>query len=110
MRVLGRFALAAGVGLLVLLFGVLAAMVLGGFALLERHGPAGDGFLMLEFLAIGVLICVPLAIAAACWVLFPSGEKYESGVVPRPKRLFFGPISFVMQSSLRGGLHGRGSG
>jgi hypothetical protein len=70
MRVLGRFALAAGVGVLVLLVGVLAAMVLGGFALLERHGPAGGGFLMLEFLAIGVLICVPLAIAAACWVLF----------------------------------------
>jgi len=74
MRVLGRFALAAGVGVLVLLVGVLAAMVLGGFALLERHGPAGDGFLVLEFVAIGVLICVPLSIAAACWVLFRAGR------------------------------------
>jgi hypothetical protein len=60
---------------MVLLSGVLAAMVLGGFALLERHGPAGGGFLMLEFLAIGVLICVPLAIAAACWVLFGPGRN-----------------------------------
>jgi hypothetical protein len=75
MRVLGRFAIAAGVGVMVLLSGVLAAMVLGGFALLERHGPAGGGFLMLEFLAIGVLICVPLAIAAACWVLFRPGRN-----------------------------------
>ena len=75
MRVLGRFALAAGVGVLVLLFGVLAAMVLGGFALLERHGPAGGGFLVLEFVAIGVLVCVPLAIAAACWVLLRGGRN-----------------------------------
>lgn len=75
MRVLGRFALAAGTGVLVLLVGVLAAMVLGGFALLERHGPAGGGFLMLEFIAIGVLICVPLSIAAACWVLLRAGRN-----------------------------------
>jgi hypothetical protein len=73
MRVLGRFALAAGIGVLVLLFGVFAAMVLGGFALLERHGPVGDGFLVLEFVAIGVFVCVPLSIAAACWVPFSSG-------------------------------------
>lgn len=75
MRVLGRFALAAGVGVLVLLLGVLAAMVLGGFALLERHVPAEGGFLVLEFVAIGVLACVPLAIAAACWVLFRAGRN-----------------------------------
>ena len=60
---------------MVLLFGVLAAMVLGGFALLERHGPAGNGFLVLEFVAIGVLVCVPLSIAAACWVLFRAGRN-----------------------------------
>jgi hypothetical protein len=75
MRVLGRFALAAAVGVLVLSFGVLAAIVLGGFALLERHGPAGDGFLVLEFVAIGVLVCVPLAITAASWVLFRAGKN-----------------------------------
>lgn len=75
MRALGRFALAAAVGVLVLSFGVLAAMVLGGFALLERHGPAGGGFLMLEFVAIGVLVCVPLAITAASWVLFRAGKN-----------------------------------
>ncbi len=74
MRVLGRFALAAGVGISVLVVGVLGAMVLGGFAMLERNAPAGDGFLVLEFIAIGVLICVPLSIAAACWVLFRSGR------------------------------------
>jgi hypothetical protein len=75
MRVLGRFALAAAVGVLVLSFGVLAAMVLGGFALLERNGPVGGGFLMLEFVAIGVLVCVPLAITAASWVLFRAGKN-----------------------------------
>lgn len=75
MRVLGRFVVAAGTGVLVLLVGVVAAMVLGGFALLERPEPAGDGFLVLEFLAIGVVICVPLAIAAACWVLFRAGRN-----------------------------------
>jgi hypothetical protein len=75
MRALGRFALASGVGILVLLLGVLAAMVLGGFALLECHGPVESGFLVLEFVAIGVLVCVPLAIAAACWVLFRAGRN-----------------------------------
>jgi hypothetical protein len=90
MRVLGRFALAAGVGLLVLLVGVLAAMVLGGFALLERHGPAGDGFLMLEFLAVGVLICVPLAIAAACWVLFRAGRNTNQVLSQGRSGLFLG--------------------
>ena len=88
MRGLGRFALAAGVGVSVLLLGVLAAMVLGGFALLERHGPAGGGFLMLEVLAIGVLICVPLAIAAACWVLFRAGRN-TSQVLSQGRNGFF---------------------
>jgi hypothetical protein len=69
MRVLGRFLLATATGLVVLMTGVLSAMVLGGFAVLERSAPPGNRFLMLEFIAIGVLICVPLAIAAACWVL-----------------------------------------
>jgi hypothetical protein len=88
MRVLGRFALAAGVGVSVLLVGVLASMVLGGFALLERHGPAGDGFLVLEFVAIGVLVCVPMSIAAACWVLFRAG-KNTNQVLPQGRSGFF---------------------
>jgi hypothetical protein len=88
MRVLGRFALAAGVGVSVLLVGVLASMVLGGFALLERHGPAGDGFLVLEFVAIGVLVCVPMSIAAACWILLRAG-KNTNQVLPQGRSGFF---------------------
>ena len=88
MRVLGRFALAAGVGVSVLLVGVLASMVLGGFALLERHGPPGGGFLMLEFVAIGVLVCVPMSIAAACWVLFRAG-KNTNQALPQGRSGFF---------------------
>ena len=75
MRVLGRFVLAAGVGILVLLVGVLGAMILGGFAVLERNAPVGDGFLVLEFVAIGVLICVPLSIVAASCVLLRVGNN-----------------------------------
>lgn len=75
MKVLGRFLLAAGAAILVLGFGVVAAMVLGGFAVLERNAAAGKGFLVLEFIAIGVLVCVPLSIAAACWVLFRPGKR-----------------------------------
>ena len=74
MRILGRFLLAAGAAVSVLMIGVLAAIVLGGFALLERSGPVSNGFLVLEFVAIGVLICTPMSIAAACWVLFRSGR------------------------------------
>jgi hypothetical protein len=75
MRVLGRFLLAAGVAILVLLFGVTASMVLGGFALLERTASPATGFLVLEFVAIGVLVCTPISIAAACWVLFRPGKS-----------------------------------
>lgn len=67
--------LATGVAILLLLFGVTAAMVLGGFALLERTASPGGGFLVLEFVAIGVLVCTPLSIAAACWVLFRPGKS-----------------------------------
>lgn len=89
MRVLGRFVLAAGAGISVLLFGVLAAMVLGGFAALERTAANGHGFLMLEFVAIGVLICVPLSIAVACWVLFRAGKS--GGELPQDQgQLFLG--------------------
>ena len=88
MRVVGRFVLAAGVGILLLLFGVVAAMVLGGFALLERNGPPGDGFLVLEFVAIGVLVCVPLSIAASCWVLFRVG-KNSNQVLSQSRSGFF---------------------
>jgi len=105
MRVLGRFALAAGVGVLVLLVGVLAAMVLGGFALLERHGPAGNGFLMLEFLAIGVLICVPLAIAAACWVLFRPGRNTNQ-VLPQGRSGFFWGNKLCDTKFIAGDLYG----
>lgn len=86
MRVLGRFLLAAATGLVVLVTGVLSATVLGGFAVLERSAPPGNGFLMLEFIAIGVLICVPLAIAAACWVLL--GRHSNQGL-PQTRSGFF---------------------
>jgi hypothetical protein len=75
MRLAGRFLLAAGAGVLVLLAGVLGAMVLGGFALLERTASPSGGFLILEFVAIAVLICTPMSIAAACWVLFRAGRN-----------------------------------
>jgi hypothetical protein len=90
MRVLGRFFLAAAAGVSVLLFGVLSAMVLGGFALLERSAAAGGGFLVLEFVAIGVLICVPLAIAAACWVLMRAGKNTSQVLSPDRGGLFLG--------------------
>ncbi len=89
-RVLARFVLAAGTGILILLVGVLAAMVLGGFAVLERSAPAGDGFLVLEFIAIGVLICVPLSIAAACWVLFRGGSNPKPVLSQDPGGFFLG--------------------
>jgi len=76
MKVLGRFLLAAATGLVVLVTGVLSAMVLGGFAVFERSAPPGNRFLIPEFIAIGVLIGVPLAIAAGCWVLLrPRGHS-----------------------------------
>ncbi len=82
MRVLGRFLLAAVVGIFVLLIGVFVAFVLGALAAstgpTEGGGAPGDGFMVLQFIAIGVLICVPLSIAAACWVLFrPSKAPKE---------------------------------
>ncbi len=90
MRVLGRFLLATGVGILVLLFGVVSATVLGGFALLERTASPGGGFLVLEFVAIGVLICVPLSIATACWILFRTGRNANPVLVQDRDRLFLG--------------------
>lgn len=90
MRVLGRFILAAGTGLLVLATGVLGATVLGGFALLERNARAGDAFLVLEFIAIGVLICVPFAIAAACWVLLRVGNNSQQVLSQSRRGLFLG--------------------
>jgi hypothetical protein len=88
MRVLGRFLLATATGLVVLVTGVLSAMVLGGFAVLERSAPPGNRFLILEFIAIGVLICVPLAIAAACWVLL--GHHSNQGLPQTRSGLFLG--------------------
>lgn len=88
MRVLGRFVLASAAGLLILLIGVLAAMVLAGFAVLERSAPPGNRFLVLEFIAIGTLICVPLSIAAACWVLLrPAGNSNQA--LPQNRRGLF---------------------
>jgi len=75
MRVLARFLLAAGVAILVLLSGVIAATILGGFALPGRTAPPAGGFLVLECVAIGVLVCTPLSIAAACWILFRPGRS-----------------------------------
>ncbi len=72
-KVLGRFLLASSVGVLVLLSGVFAAFALSLVFLPDPSSAVrapGDGFLILEFLAISVVVCVPLSIAAACWVLF----------------------------------------
>lgn len=88
MRVLGRFVVATASGLLILLIGVLAAMALGGFAVLERSAPPGNRFLVLEFLAIGTLICVPLSIAVACWVLLRPGNNSKQ-VPPQSRSGFF---------------------
>jgi len=89
MKIVGRFLLALIAALLVLLVGVFGAVILGGFALLERSGAHGGGFLVLEFLAIGVLICVPMAIAAACWILFRT-EKHPQPAFPDRGGLFLG--------------------
>jgi hypothetical protein len=89
MRILGRFLLAAATGLGVLVAGVLSAMVLGGLAVWERGAPAGNGFLILEFMAFGVLLCVPLAIAAAGWVLLRPGSHPHPAWSPTGKRPFF---------------------
>lgn len=90
MRVLGRFLFAVSVGVLILLVGVTAAIVLGGFALLERAASPGQGFLVLEFIAIGVFVCMPIAIAAACWVLFRPERTTEQDMVQRRGALFLG--------------------
>lgn len=90
MRVLSRFLLAACTGIMVLLLGVLGATVLGGFALLERAASSSGGFLILEFVAIGVLICVPMAIAAACWVLFRPESKSSEVLTTGRGGLFLG--------------------
>jgi hypothetical protein len=90
MRVLGRFILAAAAGLLVLLIGVLSSMILGGFAVLERSAPPSNGFLILEFLAIGILTCVRLSIAAACWVLLRPGNNCASTLPENRSGLFLG--------------------
>ncbi|HTT22981.1 MAG TPA: hypothetical protein VMG82_28880 [Candidatus Sulfotelmatobacter sp.] len=88
MRVLARFLIAAGAGLLVLLVGVLGATILGGFAVLERNAPPGNTFLVLEFIAIGVLICAPLAIVTACWVLLRTGNNANPALPPSQSGLF----------------------
>jgi len=88
MRILGRFLLAAATGLAVLMAGVLSAVVLGGFAVFERAAPPGDRLLILEFIAIGVLLGAPMAIAVACWVCF-GRAALPSGVVAQSTRPFF---------------------
>jgi predicted small integral membrane protein len=79
MRILGRFLLAAATGLGVLVAGVLSAVVLAGFAVWERAAPPGNRFLILEFIAIGVLLGAPMAIAVACWVLLRPGSHSRQG-------------------------------
>lgn len=74
MRILGRFMLAAGAGILVLLFGVFAATLLSGFVWLERNASPHGGFLVLEFVAISVFVSFPMSIGTACWVLFRVGS------------------------------------
>jgi len=90
MRVLARFVLASAAGLLILLIGILAAMALAGFAVLERSAPPGNRFLVLEFIAIGTLICVPLSIAAACWVLLRPRSNSNRVLPPNRSGLFLG--------------------
>lgn len=90
MRVLGRFVLASAAGLLILLVGVLAAMVLAGFAVLERSAPPGNSFLVLECIAIGTLICVPLSIATAGWVLLRPEGNSSQALAQNRHRLFLG--------------------
>ena len=93
MRVLGRFVAAAGVGICVLLLGVFAATILGVFALpggyTDGGGAPGDGFLVLEFVAIGVVISIPVSIAAACWVLFRS-ERFLKQLLANRAGFFLG--------------------
>ena len=90
MRVLGRLLLAAGAAMIVLLVGVIGAMLLSGFALLERIASPGGGFLVLEFVAIAVLVCTPMSIAAACWILFRRGRNSHSVITPSHDGLFLG--------------------
>ena len=90
MRILGRFLMAAATGLGVLAAGVLAAMVLGGLAVFERTAPPANRFLIGEFIAIGVLLCAPLAIAAACWVLLRTGSRSHQGGRQNGSGLFLG--------------------
>ena len=89
MRVPGRFILASAAGLLILFIGVLAAVVLAGFAVPERGAPPGNRFLVHELILIGTLIRVPWSIAAAGWVLLRP-TSHSSQVLPQPKRLFLG--------------------
>ena len=77
MRILSRFILAAVVGIFVLVLGVFTSFVLSALALpdVPDAGRApGDGFLVLMFIAIAVMLCVPLSIAAASWILFRPNE------------------------------------
>jgi hypothetical protein len=90
MRILGRFLLAAATALGVLVAGVLSAMVLGGFAAWGRGAPAPNRLLVLEFIAFGVLLCVPLAIAAAGWVLLRPGSHPHAALPPTRSGLFLG--------------------
>ena len=96
MRVLGRFVLAAGAGISVLLFGVLAAMVLGGFAALERTAANGHGFLMLEFVAIGVLIC-----DCCCLLGAVSSRKEWRRIATGPRAAFLRSVDFLLLTSMR---------
>jgi hypothetical protein len=63
-------------------------MVLGGFAVFERGAPPGNRFLILEFVAFGVLLCVPLAMAAAGWLLLRPGSHSHPALSPTRSGLF----------------------
>ena len=85
LKSLARFMLATSVDILVLLVGVLAAFALGLLALPDASGKVGrapgDGFLILQFLAIAVMVCVPISIAAGNWVLFRK-ERFLKQLLP----------------------------
>ena len=88
MSILVRFLSAAAIGLGVLVALVLSAMLLGGFAALGRTAAPDTGFLILEFIRIGVFVCVPLTLAAASWVLLRPESRSPAAWPETRSRLF----------------------
>ena len=98
MRVLLRFVLASAVAVFVILAGVLGALILSALALPDApegaRRAAGDGFLVLEFLAIAVLVSVPVALAAAYWIFLRAANN-SNQVPSQPSKPLFLNINFA---------------